>query len=282
MSSLGIIAGSGRFPFLVAEGARQSGRRVVVCGLEGNASPALADSADIFTMLNIGKFGTMIKFFKKHNVRELCMAGAVNKPKAMEVRPDLRAAGMLLRLLRTKGDDALLRAVAEELTAEGFMLVRPDALVPSLRGPAGVLSRRAPDVEIQADIRFGMETAQLIGSLDIGQCIVVRSGIVAAVEALEGTDATLERGGSLGGPGCTMIKIVKPGQDERLDLPSIGLHTVELLIKHDFACLAYQAHKTLFFDRDKAIAAADAAGLVIVGVEEDFGGLRPPSPLPGE
>lgn len=271
METLGIIAGSGTFPFLVARGAAANGRRTVICGLEGNADPGLADVADIFTMINMGKLGALIEFFKKNGVRDICMAGAVNKPKAMDIRPDLRAAGLLLKLLHTKGDDAILRAVAEELTKEGFNVVRPDVFAPSLRGMTGVQTRCAPNAELAGDIRFGFGVARAVGAQDIGQCIVVRSGIVVAVEAIEGTDATLERGGLLGGAGCTAMKTLKPGQDERLDLPSIGAGTVELLIKHKYACLAYEAEKTLFFDRERAVELADKAGLVIVGLNAEGG-----------
>ena len=269
MKTLGIIAGSGRFPFLAAQGAAEAGYRVVICGLEDNADPALESVCDAFVMLNVGKFGGLLDFFKRHGASEVCMAGAVNKPKALDIRPDWRAAGLLFKLLQKKGDDALLRCVADELATEGFRVIRPDVFTPSLRGAAGVLTRLGPSPEVAGDIRFGFGVARAVGALDIGQCVVVRSGIVVAVEAIEGTDAAIERAGLLGGAGCTAVKTLKPGQDERLDLPSIGMATVEGLIRHKYACLAFEAEKTLFFDREEAVALADKAGFVIVGVDAE-------------
>ncbi len=271
-TAVGIIAGSGRFPLLIARKAKEKGLKVVICGLRGNTDPALADQADAFTMLPIGQFGTLIAFLKKHKVTRACMAGAVSKPKALDLKPDLRAAKILFRLARNgphKGDDALLRAVTQELEGEGIVVVRPDSLVPSLRGPQGVLSKRAPSEEEMSDIRFGLHVVRQLGRLDIGQCVVVKQGIVVAVEALEGTDATIARAGELAGPGCIMIKTAKPDQDERLDLPSIGKTTVEILARHKYACLAFEAKKTLFFDQEGALTLADAAGIAVIGVPSE-------------
>ncbi len=266
---IGIIAGSGQFPFLIAAGARAQGLSVAICGFHGHTDPALASAADAFTLLHLGQFSKLIAFFKKQHARRICMAGAISKPKALSLRPDWRAARMLMRM-RHKGDDALLRTVAEELESEGLQVVQPAALAPGLLAPEGVLSARAPTGDEWLDIRFGWPMARLLGRLDIGQCLVVRQGIVMAVECLEGTDATLKRGAVLGGPGCLAIKIAKPGQDERMDLPSIGSATMDVLIEHKFAGLALQAGKTLFFDREKALALADAAGLCIVALPENF------------
>lgn len=269
MQHIGIIAGSGQFPALVATSARESGRRVFICGLHGNAEPSLAALADGFVMLPIGQLGKMIGFFQKNGVREICMAGAVSKPKALSIKPDLRAARLIFKLGSAKGDDAILRAVAQELKSEGIAVVSPDSFIPDLRSAGGVLGAKRPDAETWSDIRFGWDRAKAVGALDIGQCVVVRSGIVVAVEGIEGTNATLERGGRLGGAGCTLVKILKPGQDTRLDMPSLGIETVELLIKHNFACLAFEAGGTLFFDREKAVALAEKHGIAIVAVPED-------------
>ena len=268
-AAVGIIAGSGQFPFLVAAGARAKGLKVFICGFEDNTDPALAKEADAFVMLNLGQLGGLINFFKQHSVSRVCMAGAVSKPKALSLRPDMRAAKVLFRLARSKGDDAILRAVAEELESEGIAVVRPDALSPSLLAPGGILGKVRPTPELWADIRFGWGIVKTLGSLDIGQCVAVREGIVIAVEAIEGTDAALERGGRLGGEGCTAVKTVKPGQDERLDLPSLGKGTLELLAAHKYACLAFEAEKTLFFDLEAALHIANAAGIAVVGIPPD-------------
>ncbi len=270
MSTIGIIAGSGQFPFLVAQGAKRGGMRVVICGFHGNTDPGLAAEADAFTLLNLGQLGSLIDFFKQHKAESVCMAGAISKPKALDLRPDLRAAKLLFKLGgKNKGDDAILRAVAEELQSEGINVIQPEELVSDLRSPAGVLGKQKPDPDTRQDVRFGWKIAKTLGALDIGQFVVVRSGIVIAVEGIEGTDATLIRGGELGGPGCTAVKVLKPGQDERLDLPSIGAGTIALLAKYRYACLAFEAGKTLFFDQQAALKTAHEHGLAIVGVPPD-------------
>ncbi|MCL1940183.1 MAG: UDP-2,3-diacylglucosamine diphosphatase LpxI [Desulfovibrionaceae bacterium] len=271
MDTIGIMAGSGQFPFLVARGARADGLRVVICGFHGNTDPALEAEADVFSMVRLGQLGTLIDFFKRNGVSRACMAGAISKPKALaDIKPDFRVAKLIFKLVGNKGDDAILRAVAEELQSEGISVAPPDALVPALRSPAGVLGRVQPDKEIWSDVRYGYGIAKAVGALDIGQCVVVRSGMVIAVEGIEGTDAAIARGGELGGPGCTVVKVVKPDQDRRLDLPSIGAGTIELLAKYKMVCLAFDADGTLFFDRAAALAVADRSGIAVVGLQRDF------------
>lgn len=274
------MAGSGQFPFLVARGARKAGLRVAVCAFYDNTDPELAKEADLFTMVHLGQLGKLIDFFKKNGVRRICMAGAISKPRALDLKPDLRVTKLIFKMAgKAKGDDAILRVIVEELQSEGLTVVRPDALVPDLLGAAGILGKIAPNADILSDVRFGWNTAKKIGAMDIGQCVVVRSGIVAAVEALEGTDACLARGGTLGGAGCTAVKVVKPGQDQRLDLPSIGAATIELLAEHNFVCLAFEAAGTLFFDREKALDLAAKHKIAVIAVPEDaesfFAGLGP-------
>lgn len=270
LGTIGIMAGSGQFPFLVARGAKKSGYRVVICGFHDNADPALAGEADAFTMLPLGRLGDLINFFKKQGADRVCMAGAISKPNALDLKPDFRVAKLIFKLAgKAKGDDAILRAVAEELQSEGIAVVRPDTLVPELHSAPGVLSRRQPDAELWQDIRYGWDIAKAVGALDIGQCVVVRSNIVIAVEGMEGTDATLIRGGELGGPGCTAVKVVKPGQDKRLDLPSVGAATLSLLAKYKYACLAFDAGGTLFFDSEAALACAKDNNIAVVAVPED-------------
>ena len=213
--SIGIIAGSGQFPRLVAEDAKAAGYGVVVCAFHGFTDPGLEALADADTTVYLGQFDKVIDYFRKHGVRRLCMAGAINKPRALDLRPDFRAARILFSL-RGKGDDALLRAIMADLDKEGFTLIQ-----------AAVLS------------------------------------------------AALRRGGELRGEGCVAIKRFKPKQDERVDLPSIGLQTVRLLIEQHYRCLAVDAGKTLFFDRAEALALADKHNFCIVALTEDsFGKLR--------
>lgn len=270
MAAIGIMAGSGQFPFLVARAAKALGRRVVICGFHDNADPALAEHADEFIMLHLGRLGDLIKFFKKNGVVQVCMAGAISKPKAVtDIKPDLKVTKLIFKLAgKSKGDDAILRAVAEEMQNEGLSVVPPDALVPGLHVKPGILGNRRPDRELWDDVRYGWRIAKEVGALDIGQCVVVRSGMVVAVEGMEGTDETLRRGGKYGGPGCTAVKVVKPGQDKRLDLPSIGASTLRLLAEHKYACLAFDAEGTLFFDSEEAIATANAHKICIIGAPE--------------
>ena len=261
--SIGIIAGSGQFPRLVAEDAKAAGYGVVVCAFHGFTDPGLEALADAYTTVYLGQFDKVIDYFRKHGVRKLCMAGAINKPRALDLRPDFRAARILFSL-RGKGDDALLRAIMADLEKEGFTLIQAAELSTSLLCPEGVLTRRGPSAEEIAEIDYGWPIAEALGRFDIGQCIVVKQGMVVAVECLEGTDAALRRGGELRGEGC-----------ERVDLPSIGLQTVRLLIEQHYRCLAVDAGKTLFFDRAEALALADKHNFCIVALTEDsFGKLR--------
>ena len=265
---IGIIAGSGQFPRIVAENARASGHGVAICGFQGHTDPALAEAADAFAMFYLGQFEKVIAFFRAHGVSRLCMAGAISKPRALDLRPDMRAARILLSL-RGKGDDALLRAIMGELEHEGFSVVQASSFSRELPCPKGVLSRRSPTPEEWADIAWGWPVAEALGRFDIGQSMVVKQGIVVAVECLEGTDAALRRGGELGGTGCVALKRFKPGQDDRADLPSVGLSTVRLLLEYGYSCLAVEADRTLFFDRKQAVELADAHNLCIVAVTED-------------
>ncbi|MEG1609626.1 MAG: UDP-2,3-diacylglucosamine diphosphatase LpxI [Bilophila sp.] len=264
--SIGIIAGSGQFPRLVAQDARASGYAVVMCGFFGHTDPELAVVADAFQCVHLGQFNKVIAIFREHGVRRLCMAGAISKPRALDIRPDLRAAKILFSL-RGKGDDALLRAIMADLEAEGFAIMQASELSTSLRCPSGVLTKRHPTEEEWGVIEHGWPIAETMGRFDIGQCLVVKDGMVLAVECLEGTDATLRRGATLGGEGCIALKMAKPGQDERVDLPSIGLNTIELLLECKYSCLAIQAGKTLFFDRAAALELADKHGLCVVARE---------------
>lgn len=263
---LGIIAGGGQFPRLIAEQARQAGHFVAICGFKGNTAPELANDCDAFEILALGQLSKLIDFYKKNDVKRICMAGTINKPKALDIRPDFRAAKVLFSL-KSKGDDVILRAILGEFEKEGFQIVSAAELVPSLRCPAGVLTYGKIPQEIQNDIDYGVPIVEAMGRFDIGQCIVVREGMVMAVECLEGTDANLERGAKLGGEGCVAIKMAKTGQDDRVDLPSIGMTTIENLIRLKYSALVIEAHQTLFFDREKALTLAQKNNLHIIALD---------------
>ena len=266
---IGIIAGSGQFPRLVAEGARKDGLGVVICGFHGQTDPSLSDVADAFELFSIGQFARVLNFLQHNGVRRLCMAGAISKPRVMDLRPDAMALKLLFSLRNNKGDDALLRGVVGLVERAGIAVVGAADLVPSLLCPSGVLGRVKPDAGMREAVAFGWPRLALMGKLDIGQCIVVRDGMVAAVECIEGTDATLRRAGALGLPGCVALKMPKPGQEERVDLPSVGLKTIEILVEGRFSGLVVEAGRTLFFDRPAALELADRNNICVLALTRE-------------
>ncbi len=265
--TLGLIAGGGRFPFLIAEGARRSGLRVVAVGFRSNTDPGLPACVDEYQELRLGQLGKLIDFFKSRGVDRVLMGGTINKARAMDIIPDFRGARLLLKL-GGKGDDALLRAISDELASEGMPVRRAHELIPGLLMPEGFLTGRRPSPGVMADIRFGWSVAKELGRLDIGQTVVVRRQVVAAVEALEGTDNAIRRGCSLAGQGAVVVKVFKPGQDERLDLPSVGLTTIETMREAGAVCLAVEAGRSLFFDRERALNEASRAGISVIGITD--------------
>ncbi|WP_320169453.1 UDP-2,3-diacylglucosamine diphosphatase LpxI domain-containing protein [Maridesulfovibrio sp.] len=266
---IGLIAGGGQFPLLVLKGAAAQGHRVVAVFFKGHSNPDVCALADASVELKLGQLSKLISFFKTNGVTKVVMAGTINKPKALDIRPDFRAAKLLFKLA-TKGDDVLLRAVTREFESEGMEVVGPHSFAPQLLTPAGLLSGRKPSETEQADLATGWKTAKELGRLDIGQCVVLREGVITAVEAIEGTDAAIRRGCELGGKGCCIVKVFKPGQEDRVDMPSIGLKTVQGMHELGATCLGVEAGKSLFFDLDKAVEFADKHGICIVGLTEEW------------
>ncbi len=265
---IGLIAGGRQFPVLVAQGVKQAGHRLVAVAFTGHSNLEVASVADVFKELKLGQLGKLISYFKAQGVTRVVMAGTIDKPKIMDVRHlDFRAIRLVFKR-KGKGDDAILRALAEEFESEGMAVDPAHRYLPDLPTPAGPLNRRAPDEREKGDIRFGVRVARELGRLDIGQCVVVREGIVAAVEALEGTDAAIRRGCDLGGPGCVVVKVFKPGQEERVDLPAVGADTVRIMAEHKASCLAVEAGRSLFFDREEAARIADGTGMALYGFSE--------------
>ncbi len=270
---IGIIAGGGQFPLLFAEAAMRQGREVVAVGHYGETWPELAERVGCFTWVKLGQLGRIIKFFKKHGVTETAFLGTITKTRIFrEIWPDLKGLS-LWNKIDVRQDDSILRAIAATLEDEGITVVESTLYLRELLFPKGVLSRRRPSAKQQADIRFGWRIAREIGRLDIGQCVVVRDRSVLAVEAIEGTDAAIRRGGALGRKKAVVVKLKKPGQDFRFDLPAIGPTTIESMKGVQAAVLAVEAGQALFFDRQEALALADRAGIVVVGIEEDHGRL---------
>lgn len=265
--TVGIVAGYGQFPFLVAEGLAEAGSPAVAVGYQGNTDPALARHVRAYKELKIGQVGKMLAFFKAQAVSTVCFAGGIHKPSALSIRPDFRGARIIARAV-TKGDDALLRSLIAEIESEGFEVVQAADFVPALRPRPGLLTPTRPSDEVLEDVRYGVRVCRTMGSLDIGQCVVVRKRMVCAVEALEGTDAAIARGTGLGGAGASVVKLVKPEQDRRVDLPALGLTSVETCIAGKVACLAFNARETLFFDLEEAIRRAERARLCLLALND--------------
>ncbi len=263
-SRVGLIAGSGQFPLLFAHAASQAGVEVVAVGFEGETDPMLAKYVTEFHLLKLGQLNRLIKVFKKTGISHAAMAGAINKTKLYaRIRPDWRAVKLLNRVLNKK-DDFLLRALAEELESEGIYIESSTLFLPSLLAPEGILTRRKPNRRELADISFGWRMAKAVGHLDIGQCMVVKNQAVLAVEGIDGTDATILRGGRLCRGGAVVVKVSKPIQDLRFDVPAVGLDTIETMKRVGARVLVVEAGKTLVFDLDRMIDVADAAGITFL------------------
>lgn len=272
---VGLIAGSGQFPLLFAHAARQASVRVLAVGFDGETDPTLSRYVDEFHLLKLGQLNRLIKTLKSAGITHAAMAGAINKTRIYaKIRPDWRAVRFINKL-RNKKDDSLLRALAEELESEGILIQPSTIFLPELLAPEGILTRRKPNRREQADIAFGWSLAKAIGRLDIGQCLVVKNQAVLAVEGIDGTDATIMRGGRLCREGAVIVKVSKPLQDLRFDVPAAGSDTIEVMKRVNARVLVLEAGKTLLFDRERTIDAADAAGISIIVQNEGFGQIEP-------
>ena len=284
---LGLIAGNGRFPFLLLDAARAEGLEVVVAAIKEETDPEInrraeADSAITVHWLSLGELSRLIETFRDAGVAKAVMAGQVkHKQIFSSIRPDWRLAKLLLNL-RTRSTDALLGAVAKVLADEGIELISSTTFLEPLLAEEGVLTNRAPDAEECLNIEYGLGVAQALAGFDIGQTVVVAAQACVAVEAMEGTDATIERAGrlmrslddsaaepaatdpSLLARRLTVVKVAKPNQDMRFDVPVIGISTVETMIRAGASCLSIEAARTLLFDRDATLKRASEAGIAIV------------------
>lgn len=268
MERYGLIAGNGRFPFLVLEAARARGVEMVVAAIKEETFPEIAELAPTIEWMGIGQLGKLIKFLKREGVTHALMAGQVKHTQIFSgAIPDFRMF-KLLASLATKNTNSLIGAVANELAGEGITLIDSTAFLSPLLAAAGTLTKRAPNDQERADIEYGLEVAREVARLDLGQTIVVSDRAVVAVEAMEGTDATIVRAGTLSrGRPLTVIKVAKPNQDMRFDVPVVGLPTVQTMVKAGATALSITAGKTLLFDRDEMIACANERKIAIVGTE---------------
>jgi hypothetical protein len=264
--ALGLIAGGGVFPLMVADAAREKGLRVVAVAHEGETDPLLAQKVDELTWIKLGQLGHLIKALKKAGVTKTVMAGTINKKKMFEnVRPDLRGLTLMSKLAIFHDDD-ILRAVAGELQREGVLIVSAAEHLPELLAPRGNLTRKKPNQEEREDVEFGWNIAKELGRLDIGQCVVVRKKTVLALEAIEGTNETILRGGALAKEKAVVVKVSKPNQDLRFDVPSVGLETIQAMSRVKASVLAIEAGKTLIFDKVDMISYADQSSIAIVSL----------------
>jgi len=277
--TLGLIAGNGRFPFLLLDAARAQGLTVVVAAIREETDTeidrrAATDPLISVHWLSLGELSRLIETFHKEGVQKAVMAGQVkHKQIFSSIRPDWRLAKLLLNL-RTRSTDMLLGAVAKVLSDEGIELISSTAFLEPLLAQEGVLTERAPNQDECKNIEYGLGVARAVAGFDIGQTVVVAAQACVAVEAMEGTDATIERAGrimeSLAGDASTLerrltvVKVAKPNQDMRFDVPVIGIATIEAMIRADASCLSVEAGRTLLFDRDALLERARQAGIAIV------------------
>lgn len=279
---LGLIAGNGRFPFLLLDAARAAGVEVSVAAIKEETDPEIerraAEDAGVHVeWLSLGELSKLIEYFQRRGVSRATMAGQVkHKQIFSSIRPDWRLAKLLLNL-RTRNTDMLLGAVAKVLADEGIELISSTAYLEPLLAPAGVLTKRVPDEEELKDIEYGLSVARGVAGFDIGQTVVVAAQACVAVEAMEGTDAAVARAGALMetledeastlARRLTVVKVAKPKQDLRFDVPVIGVPTIEGMVRAKATCLAIEAGRTLLFDKTQIFEIADAAGIAIVAVE---------------
>jgi UDP-2,3-diacylglucosamine hydrolase len=269
MKKLGLIAGKGELPAAIADEARTQGYTVVAVGLEPLADRSLSSHVDEIQWVNVGKFGKMIDTMKKHGITEAVMAGKVSKTLLYKskITPDLRAVKLLMSL-KNRSDDSILLSIADELAREGINLLEILRFSSSLTASRGVMTADNPSDQEWKDIAFGWKIAKEMGRLDIGQTVVVKNQAVMSVEAIEGTDEAIKRGGTLAGKDAVVVKVSKPNQDMRFDVPAVGLDTLKAMKAVHARVLAVEAEKCLILSKDRIFGEAKNAGISIVGYSE--------------
>ena len=274
---LGLVAGNGRFPVILAQNARRQGVQVVAVALEGETLPELEQHVDSLHWASIAKLGKVIRIFQQEGVTKAVMAGGVTKAKLYQrftnpkLFPDLRAVSVLYKRARDNKDHTLLAAVADEFASEGIHFQSTIDYMDGFLADVGCMTRRAPSAQEMEDVEFGWPLAKAIAEMQIGQSIVVKDKCVVAVEAVEGTDDMLRRGGALARGQAVAIKVCRPNQDFRFDVPTIGPLTVDTLSEAGISALAVDAGKTIMLDKPELLEAVDAKRIAIVGRAPDSG-----------
>jgi DUF1009 family protein len=262
--TIGLIAGGGQFPLMIVEAARERGLRVIAVAHLGETDPSLSERVDEIAWIKLGQLGQLIKVFRKNRVGKALMAGTINKRRMFDnVRPDLKGLSLISKLAVFHDDD-ILGAVARELDRQGIEIVSSTTFLPELLAPLKCFTKRKPGRSEKEDIEFGWAVAKELGRLDIGQCVVVKKKTVLALEAIDGTDETILRGGRIAKEKAVVVKVSKPQQDLRFDVPSVGLETVKAMSQVKAAVLAIEAGKTLMFDKQEMISYADKANISII------------------
>ncbi len=261
----GLIAGNGQFPFLVAEGAKKAGQSLSVVAIKEETDKRIEALADEVLWVGIGKLGKMIAFFKKQGVTKAMMAGQVKHIQIFSgAMPDMKMLKMLWSLPE-RNTDSLIGGIADAMAAEGIELIDSTYFAQEYLAPEGVLTKRAPNETEKENLEYGLRIANEIARLDLGQTIVVRASACVAIEAMEGTDAVIKRAGELAKGKLTVVKVAKPNQDMRFDVPVVGLPTIQTMVDAGATCLSITPGKTLIFDRNEMLALADKNKISVVG-----------------
>ncbi len=265
MEPLALIAGNGSLPRIVCETAKSRGIPVVAVAFGAKAGQSLEGLAD-FKIMGIGEAEKVISHFKDAGCKKLCLIGKIEKKLIFEnIKLDMRTLKMMGRLIK-KDDTTVMLAIIDELESEGFEIVKQTDWLPALMPAAGVLGKIRPSDALKADFEYGMKICRDMASMEIGQTVIVKDGVVLAVEAVEGTDAAIDRGCSLGGSGAVMIKTSRPNQDLRFDIPSVGSETVRRLAKNNAAALVVEAGRVVVVDLPEVISLCDTAGIALVAI----------------
>ena len=265
---IGLIAGNGRFPIIFADNARKLGYHVSAVAHEGETDPELERHVDRIQWIKIGQLGKLIRAFKDDGIQRAVMLGGIKKTHVFTtVRPDFRTLALAARVALWKDDD-ILREFAAELEGEGIAICESTFGLEGILVEEGALTSRTPTKKEWDDIRYGWQVAEAIGRLDIGQCVVIKDKVVVAVEAVEGTDGAIKRGGELAKDGAVVVKRCKPQQDLRFDLPAIGPRTIEIMVSVGAMVLAVEAGRTVMLDRDLLLEKARQAGIAVIGIKQ--------------
>ncbi|MBI1977806.1 MAG: LpxI family protein [Candidatus Omnitrophica bacterium] len=266
---LGLITGSGKLPELILHEAKESGCRVVVCAIQGETDPATLTAADRVEWIKLGQLGHMVKFFKSEQVNQAVMAGKITKTNLFrgEVRPDFEMVKVLTKV-RNYSDDSLLGSIADDLNSKGIQILDSTSFLTEEALPGkGILTTRRPSKKELNDVEFGWKLAKEMGKLDVGQTVVVKNKAILAVEAIEGTDEAILRGGVLGNGEVVVVKVAKPKQDMRFDVPTVGLGTLEAMVKARARVLVFEGRKTIVVERKRFIECANSQKISVMAKE---------------